>query len=127
MKRFGIAATNAPGLTTPEIRRIARNIGRNQSLAEQLWKTGIHHARILASLVANPADISRATMDQWAADFDSWDVCDVCSYELFDALLLRSWPARRSTTKKLPTESSSPGYPSLSNTLLTSGISCAGR
>ena len=85
MKRFGIAATNALGLTTPEIRRISRNIGRDQSLAGQLWKTGIHDARILASLVANPAEISRATMDQWASEFDSWDVCDACSYQLFDA------------------------------------------
>ena len=85
MKRFGIAATNALGLTTPEIRRIARNIGRNQPLAEQLWKTGIHDARILASMVASPAEISRATMDQWASEFDSWDVCDGCSYGLFDS------------------------------------------
>ena len=85
MKRFGIAATNALGLTTPEIRRIARSLGRNQALAEQLWKTGIHDARILASLIANPAEISRATMDQWASGFDSWDVCDACSYQLFDA------------------------------------------
>ena len=84
MKRFGIAATNALGLTTPEIRQIARNIGRDQPLAEQLWETGIHDAKILAGMVANPAKISRATMDRWASEFDSWDVCDGCSYQLFD-------------------------------------------
>src|SRR5207244_52603 len=59
------------GLNTPQIRRIARTIGRDQALAEQLWQTGIHDARILAGLVADPATISRSTMDRWAADFDS--------------------------------------------------------
>ncbi len=85
MKRFGIIATNAIGLSTPQLRRIARTIGCDQQLAEELWHSGIHDARILASLVANPATISRATMDRWAADFSSWDVCDACSYQLFDS------------------------------------------
>ena len=84
MKRFGIFATNALGLSTPQLRQIARTVGRDQQLAEELWQSGIHDARILASLVADPAAISRATMDRWAADFNSWDVCDACSYQLFD-------------------------------------------
>jgi 3-methyladenine DNA glycosylase AlkD len=53
-------------------------------LAEQLWETGVHGARILASFVGDPKAISRSTMDRWAADFDSWGVCDACSYDLFD-------------------------------------------
>lgn len=101
MRRFGIhikPRTTAPrvgvcaldvqtgfGLRVPQIRAIARSIGRDQRLAEQLWNTGIHDARILAALVGDPARISRATMDRWAADFYSWDICDGCSYSLFDA------------------------------------------
>src|SRR5580700_23975 len=72
MKRFGIRPERALGLSVPQLRKIARGIGANQPLAEALWETGIHDARILASLVGDPALITRATMDKWANDFASW-------------------------------------------------------
>ncbi len=84
MERFGIDGSAALGLTVPQVRALARPIGRNQALAEQLWETGIHEARWLASLVADPQLITRATMDRWVRDFDSWDVCDACCCNLFD-------------------------------------------
>jgi 3-methyladenine DNA glycosylase AlkD len=71
-------------LTVPRIRQIARRLGRNQPLAEQLWETGAPGARVLASFVGDPKAITRATMDRWAADFDSWGICDACCYDLFD-------------------------------------------
>jgi 3-methyladenine DNA glycosylase AlkD len=84
MRHFGIEVQKGFGLTTPQIRAIARTIRRNQMLAEQLWETGIHDARVLAALIGDPRTISRSTMDRWAADFDSWGICDACSYCLFD-------------------------------------------
>jgi 3-methyladenine DNA glycosylase AlkD len=84
MARFGIDTSSAIGLHVPQIRALARRLGRSQPLAEQLWETGIHEARILASLVADPLAISPSTMDRWARDFHSWDVCDACCCNLFD-------------------------------------------
>ena len=84
MARFGIDTRSALGLSTPEIRKIARRVGTNQALAEELWASGVHEARILATLVADPNAISHSTMDRWAADCYSWDVCDSCSCNLFD-------------------------------------------
>lgn len=89
MKRFGIVPRRAIGLTTPQLREIARGIvrtnnGPNQALAEELWETGIHDARILASLIGDPAEIHRTVMDRWVRDFASWDVCDACCCNLFD-------------------------------------------
>lgn len=84
MERFGIRAKNVIGLKVPQIRAIARRAGRSQKFAEQLWRTGIHDARILASLVGEPAAISPETMDSWVADFESWDICDACCCNLFD-------------------------------------------
>jgi 3-methyladenine DNA glycosylase AlkD len=77
-------STTRGSLNTPQIRAIARRAGRNQPLAEELWATGIHDARIVASFVADPRTITRATMDRWARDFDSWHVCDACCWGLFD-------------------------------------------
>ena len=84
MARFGIQPDNGIGLNVPQIRSISRRLGKDQELAEELWDTGIHDARILASLVGDPQRISRSTMDRWARDFASWDVCDACCCNLFD-------------------------------------------
>ncbi len=84
MARFGIVSPKAFGIPTPAIRTMARRFGRDQALAEQLWATGIYDARVLASLIADPAAISRSTMDKWARDFDNWAVCDSCCCNLFD-------------------------------------------
>jgi len=84
MKRFGIPPTRTLGLNTPQMRAIAMRAGRDQALAEALWETGIHDARIVASLVGDPARITRTVMDRWAREFTSWGVCDACCCNLFD-------------------------------------------
>jgi 3-methyladenine DNA glycosylase AlkD len=84
MARFGIHTENALGLSVPQIRSIAKGLGKDQELAEELWDTGVHDVRILASQVGDPQRISRSTMDRWARDFTSWDLCDACCCDLFD-------------------------------------------
>lgn len=76
MARFGIRPALAFGVSAPELRALARMIGRNQEIAEGLWATGIHDARILATLVADAKQISESTIEDWARDFDGWSVCD---------------------------------------------------
>ncbi len=85
MERFGVDVSTALGISVPPLRKLARHIGkRDQPLAEALWATGIREARILASLVGDPATISRSVMDRWTRDFRSWEVCDACCGNLFD-------------------------------------------
>jgi 3-methyladenine DNA glycosylase AlkD len=84
MARFGIDTASALALSVPKIRAIARRVGKDQALAEQLWGTGVHEAQWLASLVADPHEITRSTMDRWVRDFRSWDVCEACCCNLFD-------------------------------------------
>jgi 3-methyladenine DNA glycosylase AlkD len=79
MARYGIASTNTLGISIPTLRAIAKGAGRDHALAEQLWQSGIHEARILAGMVDDPARVTKRQMDRWAKDFDSWDVVDgVC-------------------------------------------------
>jgi 3-methyladenine DNA glycosylase AlkD len=84
MARFGIDVRSRLGVHVPQLRAMAKRIGKDQGLAEQLWDTGILDARTLASLIADPAAISRSTMDRWVRDLTSWDVCDACCCDLFD-------------------------------------------
>jgi 3-methyladenine DNA glycosylase AlkD len=83
MARVGIAVDRALGVSIPDLRRIARAHRGDHELALDLWATGIHEARILASMVDDPEQVSRAQMDAWVADFDSWDLCDQVCNNLF--------------------------------------------
>jgi 3-methyladenine DNA glycosylase AlkD len=84
MARFGISSKNTLGLSVPTIRAMAKKLGRNHRLALELWETGIHEARILAAMVDDPGSVTEHQMEDWVADFDSWDVCDQCCGGLFD-------------------------------------------
>jgi 3-methyladenine DNA glycosylase AlkD len=76
MARVGIDVSHALGVSMPNVRAVAKRAGTDQRLANDLWETGIHEARILATLVADPAALTRDAMDVWAADLTSWDLCD---------------------------------------------------
>jgi 3-methyladenine DNA glycosylase AlkD len=84
MARFGIRPAQALGISMPTLRKMAKEIRRNQALALALWDSGIHEARILASMIAEPQLVSAELMEKWANDFDSWDVCDQVCGNLFD-------------------------------------------
>jgi 3-methyladenine DNA glycosylase AlkD len=84
MARFGINPQNTLGVSIPVLRKMAREIGRDHALAHELWSSGVHEARILAGMIDDPRLVTEAQMDAWAADFDSWDVCDECCANLFD-------------------------------------------
>lgn len=77
---FGVEARQLLGVRVPYLRALAKEIRQNHALAGELWATGIHEARLLATMLADPKQITETQMEQWAADLDSWDVCDgVCS------------------------------------------------
>jgi 3-methyladenine DNA glycosylase AlkD len=83
MKRFGITAKNIYGVSIPNLRTLSKEIGKNHSLALELWLSGIHDARILASLIDDPNKVTEEQMESWVQDFNSWDICDQCANNLF--------------------------------------------
>jgi 3-methyladenine DNA glycosylase AlkD len=99
MARVGINVEHALGVSIPHCRRIARGHRRDHPLALELWPTGIHEARILASMVDDPAEVTDAQRQAWVAGFDSWDLCDQVCGNLFVHTaepfeLARAWMAR---------------------------------
>ncbi len=83
MPRFGVRVERAYGIPTPALRRLAREIGTDHELAQQLWDSGIHEARCLAAMVDDPAQVTATQMDRWARAFHSWDIVDGSCCHLF--------------------------------------------
>ena len=83
--RYGIV-TKAEVYGTPvaKLRLMAKSIGRDHALAEKLWRTGVHDARMLATMVGDPAEVTLAEMDRWAKDFDNWGIVDTACFHYWD-------------------------------------------
>ena len=88
MRKFGINIERAYGIPTTRLRAIAREIGKDHFLAQQLWASAIHEARILASMIDDPQSVTEEQMEKWVSCFDSWDLCDQCCINLFDKTTL---------------------------------------
>src|SRR5580658_2718169 len=102
---FGVNVPKAYGISAPVLHAFARHIGKDQSLAEELWSTAIHEARILAALIGEAEKITAAQMELWVRDFDSWDLVDTaCCYLYAHAKpawdKVYEWSRRRSEFEK---------------------------
>lgn len=100
MARFGIRPqTRVVGVRVTDLRALAKRIEPGHELAAALWATGVHEARILATMVDDSALVTPEQMDRWAADFDSWDIVDSATGNLFRytphaETKIREWAAR---------------------------------
>jgi len=87
MKRFGITAKKAFGVSMPVLKELAKDLKKQaedrHKLASELWKTGIHEARIIAYLIDDPKRVTEKQMDSWVKDFDNWAICDGACGHLF--------------------------------------------
>ena len=91
MARYGISSNNTLGISVASLRAVARDVrkvvrGKPELhvLAAELWASGVHEARELATLLDVPALVTSQQMDAWVADVDSWDIGDGLSMGLFD-------------------------------------------
>ena len=65
MARFGIQTGRAFGVSVPQLRELSGRIGKNHELAQRLWETGFHEARILAGMIDEPARVTEDQMEGW--------------------------------------------------------------
>jgi len=84
MARYGMAVERRLGVSIPDIRKIAKELGKDNKLALELWKTGIAEARIIAAMIDAPEKLTEGQMEDWVKDINSWDVCDQVCMNLFE-------------------------------------------
>jgi len=83
MARYGMTVEKRWGVSIPDLRKLARDTGKNHHLAIGLWNTEVVEARILAGMIDDPAKLTEAQMEAWVTGIDSWDVCDQVCMNLF--------------------------------------------
>ena len=76
MKKFGIRYVRSYGLRLPQIRKVARQCGKNHDLALKLWNHGYHETYLLATLVEESEKVDSEQLDDWVSTFYSWDLVD---------------------------------------------------
>jgi 3-methyladenine DNA glycosylase AlkD len=83
-RRFGIASqAEQLGIAIPVLRELAKAHRRNHPLALELWDSGVHDARLLATFVEHPKQITRGQMEAWVRVADNWALTDSLAF-LFD-------------------------------------------
>lgn len=83
MAKYGITAERAYGVSIPNLRKIAKEIGKDHKLAQQLWELNIRETRILASMIDDPIMTTEDQMEKWVKEFDYWEICDQVCQNLF--------------------------------------------
>jgi len=84
MARYGITPESTYGISIPDLRKIAKEIGMSYKLAQRLWSTNIRETRILASMIEDPEIVTEEQMEGWVNEFNYWEICDQCCMNLFE-------------------------------------------
>lgn len=84
MAKYGITPDKTYGVSIPNLRKIAKQTGKNRQLAQQLWALDIRGTRILACMIDDPRAVTEEQMERWAKDFGYWEICDQCCMNLFE-------------------------------------------
>jgi 3-methyladenine DNA glycosylase AlkD len=84
MARYGMSISCRLGVSIPDLRAMAKSLGKNHQLATELWQSGFAEAKILAAMIDEIELVTEEQLDDWVIGFDSWDVCDQVCMNLFE-------------------------------------------
>lgn len=103
--KMGIPEECCIGVSTADVRILAKKAGKSNDLAHKLWQSGYHEAKLLAVLIFDKKTITHEAIEQLISDVHSWDLCDhlcknliikVKDYEMF----IFKWVTSVQTYKK---------------------------
>lgn len=77
------------GVSFANLDKLTKRLQQDHALASQLWQSGNHDARMLATRIADPAQMDEATIEAWVSAVDNYILADALV-----ALLARTGAAR---------------------------------
>ena len=84
MADYGLVGENRLGVAVPHLRKLAKEIGKDHHLALELWRKNVPEARIVATMIADPEQVTREQLEEWVSNFNAWDICDQACNNLFE-------------------------------------------
>lgn len=72
-----VPAETVMGVSTRDIRALAKKITKDRSLAEELWSSQFIEAKALAILLLPPKRIDNALIETWVTELNDWSTCDL--------------------------------------------------
>ena len=73
--RHGVSGP-AFGVSQANLGKLKKQIKVDHDLAVELWATGNHDARVLATMIADPACLSASQLETWSRDLDNYVLTD---------------------------------------------------
>ena len=74
-RRHGIGE-NMFGVSYANLGALKKKIKTDHVLAQALWASGNHDARVLATMIADPAQMTDRDLEAWAKDLDNYAIVD---------------------------------------------------
>lgn len=74
--KMGIPEECSIGVSTGDVRKLAKDVPKSNELAHELWETGYHEAKLLAVLLFDKKQTSLEEAAALMEDVISWDLCD---------------------------------------------------
>ena len=76
--RHGVGE-NQYGISFGNLRKLQKLIKRDHGLATQLWASGNHDCRVLATMIADPSQADDGLLERWVNDLDNYVITDAFS------------------------------------------------
>ncbi len=76
MGRYGINTDRAFGVSSADLRSLARIIGKNHQRSLDLWQAGFRETRLLAAFTDEKSNVTLDQARDWSSDFNSWEIVD---------------------------------------------------
>ena len=83
MERQGLVYKTNWGVSLPELRELARGLDPDHLLALKLWNKNWRESMILATLLDNPEEVTEEQMDFWTKSFESSEIAEQASANLW--------------------------------------------
>ena len=125
MARYAIPSEHAYGVAMKDIKALGKTLGKDQALAAALWDTGVYEARMLASFVGDPTQLTSAQMDRWCKSFDNWAFCDALSFNFRCTPCVgkgQSWIGHAASSERMPLRCCEPTVPKDPTTPIFEGL-----
>ncbi len=75
-KKMGMDTGKYLGVNLTKLKNLSKKIGKNHALAHELWGTGVHDAKLLATYIEKTKVVKEGQIDKWIEECFYWDLSD---------------------------------------------------